>query len=188
MSLADQASMAVKAGCAWIEIDPTVTDNDGLQAIINICRENEVILIFRHNDLLLEKTRVHGIHLSQGDIDPVKLRERLGGHPIIGIDVTPDSPMRPLKQADVDYIVLNGYPDNYGINDITQLRDNQLSQGLTFPIVVSGRIDTSELQTLIDAGASGFEININSLQAPEYNVALAAFKKATDNVTVHRPD
>lgn len=185
MSIVTQVSMAINAGCSWIEIDPTGIDDNDLQFIIDTCRDNETILVFKHNDMLLEKIRVHGIHLGQGDIDPIQLRERLGGHPIIGVDVTSNTPMQPLKQADIDYVVLTGYPDNISTSDIQSLHDSQQSQGISFPIVISGRIKPSELQTLIDAGASGFNIDINSLIAPEYEMSLAAMKSATDNLSRH---
>lgn len=185
MSIAAQASMAINAGCSWIEIDPTGIGDNDLQSIIDTCRDHEIILVFKHNDLLLEKTRVHGIHLGQADIDPLQLRERLGGHPIIGVDVTSETPMQPLKRADIDYVVLTGYPDNISTSDIQSLHNNQQSQGITFPIVVSGQIKSSELQSLINAGASGFNIDINSLQAPEYEVSLAAFKNAADSISRH---
>lgn len=185
MSLAGQTSMAIKAGCTWIELDPDGVADNELQDIIDKCRDNGIILVFRHNDVLLEKTRVHGIHLSQGDITPDKLRERLGGHPIIGIDVTPDVSLQPLKRADADYVVLNGYPEMTTIDDVTRLRDNQLSQGITLPIVVSGHMSPNDIQPIIDAGASGFNIDISSLQAPVYEASLSAFKNAADNITAH---
>jgi len=182
MTLADQAAMAAKAGCAWIEIDPTNVPDDTLNTIIDTCRDNGIILVYIHNDILLEKMRVHGVHLSNGDSDPTELRNRLGGHPIIGVEITPDTPMQPLKIADVDYIVLGEYPDKTNTTIIRRLADTQSEQGISIPIVVSGRIEPSEIQSIINAGASGINIDLKSLKAPEYEISLASFITECNNI------
>lgn len=178
----EQTAMAISAGCQWIEIDPTDIDTDKLDRIIEKCRESEIILVFKHNDSLLEKTRVHGIRVGAGDADPQQLRDRLGGHPIVGVYVTPDTQLAPLKRADVDYIVLDGFPEKTTLETISKLREAETVQNINIPIVVEGHIKQTDIQAIIDAGASGINIDIESLQGPEYEASLAAYVGTCNSV------
>lgn len=182
IGITEQTRMAINAGCSWIEIDPTLVPDSTLDEIIDLCRTGEIILVFRHHDDLLEKTRVHGIHLGKGDADPLALRERLGGHPIIGVDVTTESALATLKRADVDYVTLEGFPETSTLSTISELQQKEVEQNTLIPIVVSGRIATGDIQSIIDAGASGINIDITSLQGPEYEASLATFISACNSV------
>ncbi len=182
IGIVEQTRMAINAGCAWIEVDPTNVPDTTLDEVIELCRDREIILVFRHHDVLLEKTRVHGVHLGEGDAKPLQLRERLGGHPIIGVDVTTESALAPLKRADVDYVVLEGYPEKSTLSMISNLQQKQVEQNILIPIVVSGKIVPGEIQSIVDAGASGINIDISSLQGPEYEASLASFISACNNV------
>lgn len=179
ISLYNQTSMAINAGCQWIELDPADADNETLDAIINDCREAGVILVFHHNDAKLEEKRVHGVKLSTNDIEPLSLRDRLGGHPIIGVEVATDVELYPLKRADVDYVQLSDYPTHVTLQEVKALNDRMAQQGITFPIVVEGLIKEEDIKPLIEAGASGFNINIDSLKGPEYGPSLEKFISLT---------
>ena len=169
------AAMAIASGCQWLETDPANVDEETLDRVIDACREAGVILTFYHRDEVLEKKRVHGIHLADSDTEPTELRQRLGGHPVIGVDVNPDTPLQPLKRADADYVVLDGYPEKVTVDDIAALVKNETESGIMLPIVIRGRITPGEVQPLVDAGASGFNIDIRSLEGPEYEVSLKGF-------------
>lgn len=167
-----QTRMALSAGCAWIKVDPTIVPDATVDEIITLCREAGVILTFLHSDALLDKHRVHGVHLGAEDTDPAALRQRLGGHPIIGVDVTPDTPLKPLKAADVDYVMLNGYPDNTTTETITRLRDRETAEGVELPIVVSGVFSPMEIPSIVEAGAQGIDISFSSLRGTDYQASM----------------
>ncbi|MCM1532859.1 MAG: thiamine phosphate synthase [Ruminococcus flavefaciens] len=177
-----QTDMAIKANCTWIEVDPTLLNDDELNYLIEQCRLNRTILTFCHDDLLLDKHRVHGIHLGAGDADPAKIREQFGGHPIIGIDADSNVALYPLKRADVDYVVLNGYPEAVDRSTISDLNKRQQEHGIIIPIVVGGRIMPQDIADIIAAGASGFNIDINSLSGPDYEQSLKEFIYTCDNI------
>lgn len=181
-NLIEQTLMAINANCAWLEIDPDITTEENLNQIIDLCRTNEIILVFKHLDLLLEQKRVHGIHLGANDANPIELRNRLGGHPIIGVDMHTDTQLQTLKQADVDYIVLENYPTATTTEIVNSLREKEQKENILIPIVVSGHITCNDIQTLIDNGASGINIDINSLQGPDYGASLSQFITVCNNV------
>lgn len=172
-SIADQAKMAIESGCSWLELDTKGLNDQDIQKlsddIIPLCKERGVILVFTHNDIMVDRLRVHGIHLSEGDVDPLKLREKLGGHPIIGVDVTTESDFRHLRRADVDYVVTtNINPDN-----LRAIKNRMEADGVNIPIVAEGIIAPDTIKTLLDAGASGFNIDLRSLNGPHYAASLA---------------
>lgn len=181
MDLQEQASMAINAGCQWIEIDPQGVDNPTLDFIIDTCRQAGVILVFHHQDSLLEEKRVHGIKLNSNDIDPLKLRERLGGHPIIGVEIASDATidLHSLKRADVDYVQLNGYPSSTFSYDVNTLRKTMQEQSIEFPIVVEGVFSPADIPCLLQAGASGFNLDLRSLKGPQYALSLENFLSIT---------
>lgn len=167
--------MAIDAGCQWIEIDPSSLDSNDLESIINLARQAGIILVFHHHDNKLEELRVHGVRLSDGDTGPLAVREKLGGHPIIGVEVATDVELYTLKRADVDYVVMSGYPHDVTTDRITALNRRMIQQGIQFPIVIDGMIRTDDIEPLLHAGASGFNISLHSLQGPSYRESLASF-------------
>ena len=181
----DQAEMAVNSGCQWIDIDPTDVDTDTLKQIIEICKKAGVILVYKHHDQLLQEHRVHGIELSENDCDPVKLRESLGGHPIIGIIFTPDFDPIKAKRADVDYIIIDSRnnSDLNVIDSITQARSALTETNTSFPIVITGIENIDKLQSFIIAGASGFNIDFTSLKGPDYKASLSTYISFCNNIS-----
>ncbi|MCM1448983.1 MAG: thiamine phosphate synthase [Clostridiales bacterium] len=185
MTMQEQAKMAIDCHCAWIEVDPAYTDPATLDDIIRMCRENEIILLVRHDVEKLEETRVHGVHLgTESSITPSEVRTRLGGHPIVGVGVTQDTPLIPLKRADVDYVVMYGYPEITNCESVKALYQVMCEQDSVMPIVVEGRMTTDDIRPLIEAGASGINIDINSLSGPEYKISLAGFLDACREITM----
>lgn len=175
--------MATACHCAWIEVDPAYTDKRTLENIINQCRENEVILVLKEDTDKLEETRVHGVHLGiDSPINPRDIRNKLGGHPIIGVSISENTPLAPLKKADVDYVVLDGYPEVTNCDTVSALSKAMFEQDAVLPIVVEGRINPEDIKPLIEAGASGINIDINSLKGPEYELSLKTFMAACQDI------
>lgn len=175
MPITDQAVMAIKAGCKWIETDPALVTDDELTFIIDKCKEAEIILTFRHNDVKLDKHRVHGIHLAPTDTEPKRIREKLGGHPIIGIDTTPDTDLKAMRRDDVDYLVVNGFPGEEAIESLKSLCEKISESGIDFPVVAEGIIIQDEFDFITSTGANGINIDIRSLRGPEYECSLRAY-------------
>lgn len=175
IDIADQTTMAISAGCKWIEVDPSKVSDEDLNCIINQCKNAEIILTFKHDNALLDKHRVHGIHLSPTDIDPKSIRDTLGGHPIVGIDASVDTDLKKLKLHDVDYLVVPGFPNPKALETLKQLCKKIEDSGIDFPIVAEGIITIDMVSKLIASGANGLNIDIQSLQGPLFEPSLKAY-------------
>ncbi len=174
----NQATIAISAGCKWIEADPAQVNETELNHIIELCKQAEIILTFKHDDVLLDKHRVHGLHLSPTDVEPQSIRDRLGGHPIIGVDVSSDVDLKRLKRADVDYLVIPDFPSAEAYKTLNGLCRNIAESGIDFPVVAQGVIPVESLHDLLAAGANGINIDLNSLQGPLFEPALKAYIEA----------
>lgn len=172
LTIEQQTEMAIKAGCQWIELDPKEIDGANVEEVIarviKSCQEAGIILIFKHDDILVDKLRVHGIKLSNTDASPLELRQRYGGHAIIGVEITPESDFAMLKRADVDYVVARSVDPKY----ITDIKVKMTETNVNIPIVAEGKMTLNNFMPLLSAGASGFNIDITSLKGPEYSVSL----------------
>lgn len=174
-----EASEVIRGGCQWIELQQGDLDDETFtrltMPVIDLCRNEGIILVFHHNHLLLEKLRVHGVLLSAIGTDPVALREKLGGHPIIGYEVAPGEEVdfMKLKRADADYLV---YPstDPIAVKALAASRDKA---GFSFPIVARGIFNAENIKPILDAGAQAINIDYRSLD-PE-NLA-DSFKSLLD--------
>lgn len=175
MSPSTQAHMAIEAGCQWIDVDPTDFDQSVLTEIIETCKSAGIILVYRHHDNLLDEHRVHGVLLSPTDIDPVSLRESLGGHPIIGIIHSGSFNAVAARRADADYLMLEDFPASTTLSTIRQTREMLDQANLQLPIVISGIIAPNDIESIIKAGASGINIDYRSLKGPDYQTSLASF-------------
>ncbi|MDE7385693.1 MAG: thiamine phosphate synthase [Muribaculaceae bacterium] len=179
---AAQARMAVDAGCQWIDIDPAEVDATTLAQIVEICKTAGIILVYRHHDRLLEEHRVHGVLLSVDDAEPSALREKLGGHPIIGIVHSEKFNTTTARRADADYLLLEDYPTLTTTSTIAEARQMLNEANLSLPIVVSGIIEPEAVASLINAGASGINIDYRSLKGPDYKASLASFISVCNNL------
>lgn len=173
MSAEAQARMAIDAGCTWVEFDTGGLSADAAEAeskaVIDLCRDAGVILTFTHDDLMLDRLRVHGIHLSDGDADAATLRENLGGHPIIGVDATEVTDFKALRRADVDYVVdTTATPLS-----VKAIKEAMEAANVQIPIVVKGTISEDAIPGLIAAGASGLNITLDSLSQPNPGLSLS---------------
>ena len=143
-----------------------------------MCKEAGIILVFKHNDVLVDKLRVHGVSLDCHDKTPLELREKLGGHVIIGIEYHEGIDFKTIKRADVDYVIIG--------NSTTELLRSVSSKaeeaGVNIPLVAEGIHSENDMSTLHKAGAAGFNINIKSLKGPDYTLSLSTLIQFCDTL------
>lgn len=161
-SAPEQAQMAIEGGCRWIELSSKQNAPENLREtaleIIPLCTEKDTFMTIDHDVNLVNDLKVHGVHLTPGDMLPKEAREFLGPHAVIGVTVTTPDEVIALKSADIDYVRVEGYPV-VSLEQYKQFVNRVREAGLTTPIVAAGRITDDDIQPLLNAGVSGITIS-----------------------------
>lgn len=159
--------MAIKAGCRWIRLTGAITE-EAVNDVIPICQESGTILILDNNIKLVDKLRIHGVHLTQwsrGEV--IAAREELGPHAILGITCNTPANFSELTGLDVDYVVIQNltseYPQKYFQHATAILRNANQE---IHPVAESEGLPVSIFPSLIDSGIEGFELSGSILNAP----------------------
>lgn len=162
-SAPEQAQMAIEGGCRWIELSsrretPEPEVRDEAVEIIPLCTEKDTFMTIDHDVNLVNDLKVHGVHLTPGDMLPKEAREFLGPHAVIGVTVTTPEEVIALKSADIDYVRVEGYPD-VSTEDYRRFVTTVREAGVKTPIVAAGHIAADDIKPLIEAGVNGITIS-----------------------------
>ena len=179
-SVAEQAQMAIEGGCAWIEVDPASVDDGSslrevLEMLISLCQESETILTVRHDVTICKDMKIHGVHLTAGDMSTTEARAELGPHAIIGVDVTSADEILPLAALDIDYASLGTFGPDFGFDKYTEIISAARQQGAKTPVVARGHITLDDIVMLKGAGVNGIAIGAPIISAPDPVVATRAY-------------
>lgn len=161
----EMAQMAVEAGCQWLIIaDAPIEElRQTAPVIVELCREEGIILTFENNIEAARELGVHGVFMRSG-ANPAAIRLELGAEAIIGAEIGSADTATALAGADIDYYAL---PE-----DATAL----LADAKTavpqqhYVALCAGKPDAAHLGGLRNAGFDGFCI------------AATAFENAADPV------
>lgn len=173
ISIAEQVKAVIAGGCRWIQLSTdTMTDSEASSAaetIIPLCRDNDVILVIDRYVDVVERLRVHGVHLLNGGMSPSETREKLGPHAIIGVNVSSAAEIIALKGKDIDYVTIGSYPNDIDERRLREIVDEIHAARVKMPVVPYGNIGIAELNGLIAAGASGIMVSheIADASSPE---------------------
>lgn len=142
----------------WIQLSLSGEYVSGdLQKLVELCNEKQIFLVVENNLSLLEDIKCHGIHLTNSDIHPAQIREKLGAEPIIGCNVITPMEVISLKSADIDYVTLpSGKDCEWYKNFSSQVENAKVDIHLVTEIE---SFDADKIDSLIDAGIDGIVIN-----------------------------
>ncbi len=160
-SVPEQVQMAVEGGCRWVVLGmPGATDSeirDVAREIIPLCKEEQTLLTIENHAELAKELGIHGMVLTDPEIDFAKTREFCGPEAIIGVTAYSAEEALSLKDADVDYIA---FPYDLGLSEIQKSVDVLRSAGVLIPLVATGDYPLDEIDALMAAGVSGLAINV----------------------------
>lgn len=168
-NIPEQAQMAIEGGCRWIQLSTSATGEELKEIaleLMTLCRENGVFLVIDHNVELTNELKVHGVHLSPGDMLPAEAREYLGPHAVIGVTVTTASEIIALKKADIDYVQIGPYP-KVSLEQYRKIVNETREAGVTTPIVATGDITVDNLIALMASGISGVAVSKSIADSPD---------------------
>lgn len=184
-SIEELAQMAIEGGCQWIQLTDSLPEDASLRDVAaqlqELCQESETILIIDHDVELVNELKVFGVHLGKGDMKPEAARELLGPHAIIGVDVTTPEEVILLQPADIDYVVLGGYPESLSVEQCGKFIKLLRDKGNQTAVVVRGRIYDNDIKALSAVGINGFAVSEAITDADDPVAATARLiKTATE--------
>ena len=162
--------MAIEGGCSWIQLRLAPNeDNDGLHGLLEelteLCQETSTFLVVENHPEIAERFRLHGVHIGiDSDIDPRELREQLGPHAVIGVEVNATDSILRLKDADIDYVTIAGTTSKEKRAVIAA--EAAVARNI-IPIVFSGHFTVEELCDSLRQGASGVCIGSQIVDADD---------------------
>lgn len=156
-SLGETAQMAVEAGAGWLLLSlDDMTDEEIRQEaadVINLCREAGVILTVKNRVELAEELHLHGVFITDPEISPLQVRQKLGAEAIIGTVIgSPDAAFS-MEKADIDYVALS----KTGA-DAQAIIEAVRAAGCAIPVVAyrpDTELNDETVQQLLAAGFSG---------------------------------
>lgn len=179
-SIAEEVQMAIEGGCRWVQLRMKDASYDELKQtaldIIPMCKENDVILVIDDNVEVVKELRVHGVHLGKDDMPPMKARDYLGPHAIIGVTANTADDIISFRGMDVDYVGLGPFRFTTtkkklapvlgleGYKDIVKtVNDN----GNKLPIVAIGGITNDDLEAIMSTGVQGVAMSGSIINASD---------------------
>ena len=159
ITAAGQTETVLRGGCRWIRLTGSLSEAD-VKALMPICQESDAILVIDDDVELVEKLRVHGVHLTSCDRGHlIAVREKLGPHAIIGVTCRNAADLEQLRGLDVDYITVP-YTGNETPGEFYQGVSHSISDaGAEVHLVASGCFPGDALKSLLKAGVAGVEMS-----------------------------
>lgn len=145
-SISQLVKGAIDRGIGWIQLPTTdMTDDDAAamaESVIPLCRDNDIILTLENHVATVDKLRNHGVHLMPGSMHPAFVRERLGPHAIVGVQIDRDYDLSGLKGVDVDYLTLDSAID---ISEATKIAQRLIDLEMELPLVITGNYTPGDI-------------------------------------------
>lgn len=194
-SIAEEVQMAIEGGCRWIQLRMKDTSDEEVRQValelIPICQENDTFLIIDDRVDLVNELRVSGVHLGKNDMDPMKAREILGPHAIIGITANTAADIIAYKGNDVDYVGLGpmrftttkkALAPEIGLEGYRTIVNEVRAAGVELPIVAIGGITLSDVKDLMASGVNGIAVSGAIVNADDPVLETSQFMEALMNL------
>lgn len=183
-SVPEQVQMAVEGGCRWIVLAMPGADDAEIREmaseIIPVCKEGSILLTIENHVELARELGIHGVLLSDPEIDFAKTREFCGPEAIIGVTIYDEAEAIALKDADVDYLALP-----YGLDSSTvqKVLSAIRTAGVIIPLVATGDYPLPVIESLIAGGISGVALDVTVTSKAD---PVAATGEIVDTLSKYR--
>ncbi len=158
--LIDRVSQAIAGGVAVVQYRDLTDDHARRRseagALASLCREHHIPLIIDHDVELAKATRADGVHLSQADRSPQRVRDELGADAIIGVSCYASRDLAAAAaQAGASYVSFGAFFPSPTKPAAGRASFELLhaTAGLGIPRVAIGGITLDNGRSLVDAGA-----------------------------------
>lgn len=186
IKLEEQVTEAIQAGCGWIQLrlpsDASPEEKENLaESVTGICRHYDMILTLENETDIVEKLKVHGIHLDESHTpQAIEIRRQLGPHAIIGVtSSSADSVKRLYDLADIDYALL---PQSTGLKDSETVVSEIAKKNLNIPVVIATQIvpDIEMCSAIFRSGVRGIMLDAPVAQKENIGKNIAYALNAID--------
>lgn len=177
----EQVKAAIEGGCGWVRLTGSQTEA-GVGEMIPLCRDAEVILVLDDDTALVDRLKIHGLHLTRwtrGEI--IAAREQLGPHAIIGVTCTDAALAADLKGLDIDYMTVPAPADGNPLDFYREFVSSVRAHLPEIHIVAAGNFPVAMLPSLTATGIAGVELSDEVLEADDpagfLRLAIASLRR-----------
>ena len=158
-SIAEQAQLAVEAGCAWPRLDVPDLDEAPVREqaaeLITLCRESGVILTMEGRAALARELGIHGVFVP-ADQNAIAVRNEFGPEAIIGTVAASASSAVTLSKADIDFLQ---FPRDFNAEEAAKVIADTRNAGCDIPFVAETsykEFNDEFVAAMTTAGFAGF--------------------------------
>lgn len=184
--VAELAQMAVEGGCMWISLRlPGMTDDEVKAAVVpdvmEMCREQGVILTVDDRPSLARELGLHGVRLSMEffasspSATPASMREELGPEAVIGIECADPSAVPGMAAADIDFVSV---PASFDAERRRRFVEAVRASGQPMPLVAQGDFMSDDVAAVMAEGFNGIAVGPPITEAEDPVTATGAIMQA----------
>lgn len=173
-----EAEMALKGGCRWVQVRHKNASYEDLtadiRATVPICRKYGATIIVDDHAELVRPFGLDGVHLGKNDMPIAEARKLVGPKKIIGATANCFADIEHAHRQGADYIGLGPFRFTstksnlspvLGIEGYRSIIAQCRDAGINLPIVAIGGIVDSDIPAILDTGADGIAISSSILNA-----------------------
>lgn len=162
-----QVKEAIAGGCLWVRLTGAPSEEE-VKALVPLCTEKGVILVLDDNVELVDRLKIHGIHLTSWDRGSViSVREKLGPHAIIGVTCDSAEKALQLKGLDIDYMTVAAPSDANPLDFYKDFASTVTKEEVKVHPVASGEFPVAMLCPVLGTGMVGIELSKEVADAPD---------------------
>ena len=164
-SLYSQVEKALIAGTTFLQLrEKELEKEDFLKEAIDIkelCGKYQVPFIINDDVDIALKMQADGVHVGQGDMNPIEVRKILGEDKIIGVSVQTVEQAKLAQQQGADYL---GVGAVFTTGTKTDAKDvsyeilKEICSCVDIPVVAIGGINKNNISKLFESGICGVAV------------------------------
>ena len=192
--LADAVEDAIRGGATMVQLREKDCDEQELLRLAReikvVCRRWNVPFLINDSISVAARCGADGVHLGQGDEDPVKAREILGKDAIIGVTAKTVEQAKQAKRDGADYIGTGAVFATSTKGDaigIPHERIREIKAAVDLPMTAIGGITRENVGKLKGLGMDGIAVVSGIFGAANVGKAARELKQAAYEVTGKMP-
>jgi len=179
-SYAQEAEIALKGGCRWVQIrhkGASISDlGADIRSVVPLCREYGATVIVDDRAELVSRFDLDGVHLGKNDMPISEARKLVGPRKIIGATANSFADIERAASQGADYIGLGPFRFTttkanlspvLGLEGYSRIVGECRSRGIDLPIVAIGGITEDDIPDIMRTGVGGIAISSTILRSAD---------------------